>query len=316
MTQDPGPLTFEPLFFERVWGGRKLQSFYGKSIPSDKRIGESWEIVDRAEAQSIVRDGPWRGRSLHDLWVNERATVFGSVPDSPRFPLLLKLLDCRERLSLQVHPPASVAALLNGEAKTECWYIADADPEAELYLGLNKLESPHDFRKALRNETAAQLVYRSSVKTGDTFFIPSGRIHAIGGGNLIVEIQQNSDTTFRVFDWNRTDEKGAQRQLHIEEAMRCIDFTDCAPRPIKPEGEKLVSNAFFSLERWQLNETPRELAPPGSFGIALCLSGSCACGTIPFKPGDFVLLPAEATDRTVKPMGESTSLLRITIPHR
>jgi mannose-6-phosphate isomerase len=313
-TQVPGPLTFQPLFFERVWGGRKLEILYGKAIPADKRIGESWEIVDRAEAQSIVRDGPWRGRSLHDLWVNERRTVFGDVADSPRFPLLVKLLDCDERLSLQVHPPAKVAADLNGEPKTECWYVADAEPGAELYTGWRQPSSPDEFQAALAQETAAQLVHRAAVKAGDTFFIPSGRIHAIGGGILIVEVQQNSDTTFRVFDWNRTDEKGAKRQLHVEEAMRCIDFSDCAPQPVTPDGETLVSDKLFVMERWQLRQQPRELSQLGSFAIALCLTGSVICGTTQLRPGEFALLPAEATQRAVNPVTQPASLLRITIP--
>src|SRR5438874_11905764 len=113
----PSPLLFEPVFLERIWGGRKLESFYGKAILPGKRIGESWEIADRPEHQTLVRGGPWHGRSLHDLWANERSAVFGSAPDSPRFPLLIKLLDCRERLSLQVHPPPEVAHVLGGETK-------------------------------------------------------------------------------------------------------------------------------------------------------------------------------------------------------
>ncbi len=312
--QVPGPLTFQPLFFERVWGGRKLESFYGKAIPPGKRIGESWEIVDRPEAQSFVREGSWLGRSLHDLWANQRKAIFGDMPDSPRFPLLVKLLDCRERLSLQVHPPSSVAGALGGEAKTECWYIADAEPRAELYLGLRKPCSPEEFQAALVDEKAAQLIHRTPVKTGEAFFIPSGRIHAIGAGNLIVEVQQNSDTTFRVFDWNRTDENGMKRQLHTEEAMSCIDFSDCAPQSVMPEGETLLANELFRLERWELGGRSRELAPAGSFAIALCLGGSFNCGPIKLQPGQFFLLPANGGERVVEVAGASATLLRITIP--
>ena len=125
------PLTFEPIFMERVWGGRTLETLYGKQLPPGKQIGESWEIVDRAEAQSIVRNGPMAGRSLHDLWVNFRSEIFGKVRDAPRFPLLVKLLDCQEKLSLQVHPPRHVADLLGSESKAEAWFIANARPEAE-----------------------------------------------------------------------------------------------------------------------------------------------------------------------------------------
>ena len=132
------PLVFEPLFMERVWGGRRLEEVYGKKLPDDLRIGESWEIVDRPEAQSIVRDGPLRGKSLHELWQNHRREIFGDIADAPRFPLLIKLLDARETLSVQVHPPNELAAELGGEAKTEFWYIANADAGAELFVGLRR----------------------------------------------------------------------------------------------------------------------------------------------------------------------------------
>src|SRR4029453_10812967 len=148
------PLTFEPIFQERIWGGRKLTDLFGKTLPPDKRIGESWEIVDRPEAKSIVRSGPLAGRSLHDLWVNCREQVFGKVADAPRFPLLIKLLDCREKLSLQVHPPPEVAGALGGEAKTECWFIADAAPEAELYIGLQKTTKADQFKSAVEGGAA------------------------------------------------------------------------------------------------------------------------------------------------------------------
>lgn len=313
-TQVPGPLIFEPLFFERVWGGRKLESVYGKSIPARALIGESWEIVDRPEAQSFVREGPWRGRSLHDLWVNERAAVFGDVPDSPRFPLLIKLLDCRERLSLQVHPPTQAAAALNGEPKTECWYIAQADPGAELYLGFNEPITSAEFKAALGNNEPERLISRIAVNPGDTFFIPSGRVHAIGAGNLIVEVQQSSDTTFRVFDWNRADPSGTPRALHIEEALQCIDFSDCAVEASARHGETMVSSEFFILDEWQLEKPPRELAPAGVLAFAFCLSGSFCLGTTRLQPGQLFLLPATADERRVSPISDTARLLRIILP--
>src|ERR1700732_1960155 len=135
------PLTFEPIFQERIWGSRKLASLFGKNLPSDQSIGESWEIVDRPEAQSVVRNGPFRDRTLHELWTRDRQSIFGNVPDSPRFPLLAKLLDAHDQLSLQVHPPEKVAAKLGGEAKTEFWYVASAIPGARLHVGLRKAVS-------------------------------------------------------------------------------------------------------------------------------------------------------------------------------
>src|SRR5881227_906021 len=130
------PVVFEPIFKERIWGGQKLAAFFRKRLPANKRIGESWEIVDRPEAQSIVREGPLSGRSLHDLWATFREELFGKVPDTPRFPLLIKLLDAQEKLSLQVHPPQEIAESLGGEAKSEFWYVVAAEPNAEIFVGL------------------------------------------------------------------------------------------------------------------------------------------------------------------------------------
>jgi mannose-6-phosphate isomerase len=308
-----GPIIFEPIFVERIWGGQKLASLYHKNIPNDRPIGESWEIVDRAKAQSMVKIGFEAGRSLHDLWMNFRPEVFGDVSDAPRFPLLIKLLDCQEKLSLQVHPPPEAANALEGEPKTECWYIADATPEAELYLGLRKPTAPAVFEEALNKGSATDLVHRLPVKRGDAFFIPSGRIHAIGAGNLIVEVQQNSDTTFRVYDWDRKDADGKTRQLHIEEAMRCVDFNDSAPKALVPDGETIVSHDLFRMERWQL-ENPREFASSGRFAIGFCETGSIKCGDISFRQGDFFLLPAIADSRVVEPMQQHGSILKITIP--
>src|SRR5881398_794637 len=158
------PLIFEPIFQERIWGGRKLAELFGKNLPPGKRIGESWEIVDRPEAQSIVREGALAGRSLHDLWINFREEIFGPVPDAPRFPLLIKLLDAQEKLSLQVHPPEKIAAKLGGEPKTECWYIAAAEPNAELFVGFKRSISRDQFEKSLRSGSVADDVHAIKVK--------------------------------------------------------------------------------------------------------------------------------------------------------
>jgi mannose-6-phosphate isomerase len=243
-----GPLTFEPIFMERIWGGRALESHFGKKLPSEKRIGESWEIADRPEAQSVVRNGPLKGKTLHELWTGYRTEIFGGAPEGPssprrvfdrtgitRFPLLIKLLDARETLSLQVHPPADAAERLGGEAKTEFWYVANAEPGAKIYVGLRKKISSGDFRRALDAGNAADHLHVIQVKSGDSMFLPSGRFHAVGGGNLLVEVQQNSDTTYRVFDWNRVDDSGRPRQLHIEQAMDSINFDDVTPALVKAE---------------------------------------------------------------------------------
>jgi mannose-6-phosphate isomerase len=308
-----GPLVFESIFMERMWGGRRLASEFGKNLPAQKLIGESWEIVDRPEAQSVVRNGPLRGKTLHELWTQNRNEIFGEVPDSPRFPLLLKLLDAHDKLSLQVHPPEKVANRLGGEPKTEFWYVLGAEPGAELYLGFRESITRDQFEKRLHDGTAADYVHKIRVKPGDAAFLPAGCFHAAGAGNLLIEVQQNSDTTYRVFDWNRADEMGKERQLHVAQALQSIDFNDVRPQLLHTESELLLHHNLFEIRKWNL-DSPREIAPRGQFAIAFCLTGSLCCTGVDLKPGEFFLIPAQARDRQLHPRTEATSLLRITIP--
>ena len=298
---------------ERIWGGHRLASLFGKKTPATATIGESWEIVDRPEAQSVVRNGALRDRTLHELWTRDRKSIFGDLPDSPRFPLLIKLLDAHDRLSLQVHPPESVAAALSGEPKTEFWYVTSAIPGAKLYAGLRKSVTPHEFAQAVRSGTVAELVHSFDVKAGDAMFLPAGRFHAIGAGNVLVEIQQNSDTTFRVYDWNRLDDGGKARELHVEQALKSIDFDDVAPNLTEPDGESLVRNDLFEIEKWILGG-PRVVAPIGQFAIICCLTGAVRCVDVDLRPGEFALIPATLPDRKVQPREDGTTLLRVTIP--
>lgn len=304
---------------ERIWGGHRLASLFGKRTPPTATVGESWEIVDRPEAQSVVRNGPFRDRTLHELWTRDRTSIFGDIPDGPsrtggsRFPLLVKLLDAHDQLSLQVHPPEKVAARLGGEPKTEFWYVASAIPGAKLHVGLREAVTRDQFNQAVRAGTVANLVHSIDVKTGDSIFLPAGRFHGIGGGNVLVEIQQNSDTTYRVFDWNRVDDSGKPRQLHIDQALQSIDFDDVAPALIQPEGELLVQNELFEIQKWNL-AAPRVVAPFGQFAIVCCLTGVVRCVDVDLRPGEFALVPAALQDRTVQPREDGTTLLRVTIP--
>jgi mannose-6-phosphate isomerase len=307
------PLCFEPIFQERIWGGRKLAELFGKKLPANVRIGESWEIVDRPEAQSVVTNGPLKGKTLHVLWSQHHRDVFGNVAETPRFPLLIKLLDAQEKLSLQVHPPEDVAKTLDGEAKTECWYVAAARPRTEFFLGFTRPLTRDKFEEALRNGTAADYVHKIRVKAGDSVFLPAGRLHAVGAGNLLVEIQQNSDTTYRVFDWNRVDPSGKRRQLHVDQALQCIDFTDVAPKLIEPKGELLVRHELFEIQKWNLDGT-RNIALRGQFAIVCCLSGKLSCADVDLAPGEFFLVPASSENRQLKPCSDRTTLLRVTIP--
>jgi mannose-6-phosphate isomerase len=298
---------------ERIWGGHRLKTEFGKRLPPNKSIGESWEIVDRPEAQSVVRNGPLRGRTLHELWSENRQKIFGNIPDSPRFPLLLKLLDAQEKLSLQVHPPENVAAKLGGEPKTEFWYVAVVKPNTEIFVGLRKAMTRQAFRQAIDQGTVGDCVHTIRVRQGDAMFLPAGRFHAVGAGNLLVEIQQNSDTTYRVFDWNRVNDEGKPRELHVVQALQCIDFNDVQPKLIDPKGELLVRYELFEIQKWNLDST-REIAPLGQFAIVCCVSGSVRCGDLDLAAGEFLFMPAQWQDRSIDPTKEGTALLRVTIP--
>jgi len=299
---------------ERIWGGHRLASQFGKKTPPTATIGESWEIVDRPEAQSIVRNDPFRDRSLHELWTHDRQLIFGNVPDLKRFPLLIKLLDAQDQLSLQVHPPERIATKLGGEPKTEFWYVASAIPGAKLYVGFRQPVARRQFKEAVRARTVANLVHTIEVQTGDAIFLPAGRFHGIGGGNVLVEVQQNSDTTYRVFDWNRIDQStGTPRQLRVDQALECIDLNDVAPKLIEPSGELLMKHQLFEIQKWSL-DSPREVAPLGQFAIVCCLTGSIWCADVALRRGEFLLVPASLQDRQLQPRGEATTLLRVTIP--
>jgi mannose-6-phosphate isomerase len=305
------PITFHPIYMERIWGGRQLEERYGRTLPAPSvPIGEAWEIVDRENEQSIVSSGEFSGKSLHDLWISHRDEIFGSgLPDSGRFPILLKILDCADDLSIQVHPPAAIAKALCGEPKTEMWYIADRKPGAKLYVGLKQAADKASFEKAIAEGTVADQVHAIFPEKGQSIFIESGRLHAIGAGFLIHEIQQNSDTTYRVFDWNRTDSAGNPRQLHIAESLACIDFSDHEPEMDKPHGNVLARCPFFQT-------TLHHLAPgetigndtPGRFSLITIIEGSLEGR---YRAGQTILMPKSSDP--LQASGKSC-VLQITIP--
>ncbi len=309
------PIVFAPLFRERVWGGRRLESVFGKDLPAGKKIGESWEIVDRPEAQSVVRRGAWRGKALHQLWVEHRLEIFGEVPDLPRFPIFAKLLDAQENLSIQVHPDPVLARTLSGESKTEMWYLAAAEPGAQIFIGLRQGVDRAHLTQAVSDGTAADLVHRIAAHPGDVFFVPGGRLHAIGAGILLIEIQENSDTTFRLFDWNRAATAKNSRPLQIEQALQAIDFKDIEPRPIQPEGETLVRCPHFLVQKWNLQRA-RSASDRPAFALFVCLEGAVEMNHVVLRPGEFFLVPAHAAAAELQPAAPRTSLLRVTLPVR
>lgn len=311
-------IKLQPLYMQRVWGGRNLETFYGRQLPDPATpFGESWEVVDREGEQSVAVGGDYDGKTLNTLWNEHRAEVFGGdVPASERFPLLVKILDAQDRLSIQVHPPDRVAGELGGEPKTEMWYIAHAEPGAALYVGLAAGVSREDFEKGIKSGDTEAQVHRIECKTGEFIFIPSGRLHAIGAGLLIYEIQENSDTTYRVFDWNRVGLDGTPRDLHVEQSLQCIDFDDVEPAMDSANGETISECEQFKVERWELaSGAGRACGDPGSFAIISVVEGEVSCGAAGFAKGDFFLVPANA-DAAARQLTSSAgaTILRTTIP--
>jgi len=300
------PFIFKPIFKERVWGGRAIEQLYAKKLPAKVPIGESWEISDRPGDASVIANGPLAGKDLRWLMENHERELLGDAKSANgRFPLLIKILDAQDKLSLQVHPPAAKAAELKGEPKTEAWYIADAAPGAELYVGLKRGVTRGEFEQKIKSGEVAECFHRVPVKTGDTMFLPSGRVHAIGAGLVIFEIQQNSDTTYRVFDWNRVGLDGKPRDLHVAESLASIDFEDFEPalvnKPVEKVGpcetRELVRHPLFKVSLFRLQSAESvlinlpEVAIVGAIQKKTTVANSFG-PSVELSPGQFCLIPA------------------------
>jgi mannose-6-phosphate isomerase len=299
------PLAFHPIFKERVWGGRNLERLYHKPLPPGPPIGESWEITDRPEGVSVIANGPLAGQTLRWLMENHGAELLGgSAKTTAQFPLLIKILDAQDTLSVQVHPPAAVAAKLGGEPKTEMWYITEAAPNAALFVGLKRGTTRDQFERAIGDGTVAAHIHEAKVKAGDAMFLPSGRLHAIGGGNVIFEIQQNSDTTYRVFDWNRVGLDGKPRQLHVPEALASINFEDIEPGLIQSRYSRnpvmavryLVNDTLFRVDACRVKRGKRFYFQSESVQIIGVLAGRLNVEggkeKLVLQAGQFTMLPA------------------------
>jgi mannose-6-phosphate isomerase len=262
---------------------------------------------------SVIANGPLAGKDLRWLMENHASELLGSAkPQNGRFPLLIKILDAQERLSLQVHPPAHKAAELGGEPKTEMWYIADAAPEAELFVGLKHSVTRADFERKIHKGTVADCFHRVTVRAGDAMFLPSGRVHAIGAGIVIFEIQQNSDTTYRVFDWNRAGLDGKPRELHIAQSLASIDFNDFEPSLIGGEFagtgptnvRPLVRDPVFGVEAHQAPAGASLPLQPSKLQIIAVLAGQVRVrdtpAAIPLSIGQFCLVPASLEGVTLR----------------
>ena len=302
------PIVFKPIFKDRIWGGRELERLYGKNLPAGQPIGESWEVSDRPGDASVLANGPLAGKNLRWLMENHAVDILGQARPAAagRFPLLCKILDAREKLSLQVHPPAGKAAQLHGEPKTEMWFIAAAAPDACLYVGLKPGVTRAEFEQKIAAGSVAECFHRLPVKAGDTMFLPSGRVHAIGDGLVIFEIQQNSDTTYRVFDWNRVGLDGKPRELHVAQSLASIDFNDFEPKLVPADYRpgpgfnfrQLVEDPLFNVQELVF-ATAGTVKLAGQYLRIIAVTAGAVTITdadsgiaAPLLPGDFCLLPA------------------------
>lgn len=317
------PLRFRPIVKRARWGGTRLQSLFGKSLGSEHDYAESWEFSDHGADQSVVDGGPSDGLTLRELMHGQNRALLGRHAGLKQFPLLVKFLDAHDRLSLQVHPNDVQARLYQpGEnGKTEAWVVIDAEPGARVFAGLKRYVDSYELLDALRNGHIDECLHSFEVQAGDCIFIPAGTVHAIGEGIVLAEVQQSSDLTFRLWDWGRVGADGQPRELHVDEAVICIDFERGPVDRVEPrslvscfegpgrhyETEELVACDYFVLHRHRAT-TPFRLIEQNCCHALLALSGcgrvEADDGILPFERGGSVLIPAASTDSVIVPDGE------------
>jgi mannose-6-phosphate isomerase len=309
------PLRFKPVLRRYLWGGRRLATMFGKPLGEGNDYAESWELVDHGEDQSVVRTGALAGLTLRQLVSEYAAELLGQHAGCRQFPLLFKFLDCNRTLSVQVHPTDQQGAKLDPPdlGKTEAWVVLAADPGSKIYAGLNPGVGQQDLRSALTAGTCEQCLHWFEPKVGDCVFIGAGTVHSLGAGLVIAEIQQASDTTFRLFDWNRIDAEGNPRQLHVEESLEVTNFSRGPISVQQPQAtvtagrERLVDCDKFVLDRctW---ESSQSVGGDERFHLLVLLEGSADVSGITFSVGETCLLPAAAGEIEILPQGRAVAL--------
>lgn len=304
MKQDLYPIKFKPILKEKIWGGEKLNTFLNKATKLTN-VGESWEISDVEGDTSVVTNGHLKGQSLKDLLMTYKADLLGAINYKTfgnKFPLLIKFIDAKQDLSIQLHPNDELAAKRhNSFGKTEMWYVMQADEDANLIVGFNQKMSKDTYLRHLHDKTLTQILNFDKVKTGDTYFIKVGRVHAIGAGVLLAEIQQTSDITYRVYDWDRVDDEGNERELHNDLAIDAFDFDmdDDFRVDYKIEentSNEMVSCPYFTTNFLHVSDSILKLNTKNSFFIYMCVEGDALIETENasefIKQGETILIPA------------------------
>jgi len=318
------PLKFDEIFKEKIWGGRRLESFLGKRLPENKFIGESWELVDRKKNISIVKNGEYKGDKLNKLIKSFKEKLIGKdikLSRGNRFPLLFKYIDASEKLSIQVHPDDEYAYLNERDetGKTEAWYVIWAKPGAQLVCGFKKQMSKRSFKKVIERKKIEDYLNYITVYKGDLIFLPAGTLHTIMGGVILAEIQQNSDATYRIFDWDRVDRYGKSRELHIDKALDIIDFSLVRNYKIQPLSIKIDRNVInylivcekFAVELCEIEDKYQLKCDGSKFyilsfleGNGEILYGSKFYRRVEIKKGETILLPATLNKTIIKTDGK------------
>lgn len=312
------PIVFEPILKDRIWGGAKLKSDLGKTnLPTDT-TGESWELSGVEGDVSIVKEGTFKGKSLTYLLDNYAEEILGTKVHEQfgkQFPLLFKFLDAREDLSIQVHPDDELAKKRhNSFGKTEMWYVMQADEGARIIVGFKEKSSAKEYLEHLDNKTLINILNEVPVKKGDVFFLETGTIHAIGAGIVIAEIQQTSDITYRIYDWDRVDAQGKSRELHVEQALDAMNYntTDTQKHytTVENKSNMMVDCPYFTTNYLPLNGSTAVVKDGSSFTVYICTEGEYKLEaegkTYVFRKGDTVLIPAALSSYILE--GNSTLL--------
>ncbi len=323
MPKPTGPLRFSPILKQIIWGGRRLGERLKKPIGAASDYAESWELVDRAADQSIVQDGPLAGSSLGELLAKYNAEILGRHAGLAAFPLLIKYLDCNRVLSVQVHPDDQYARQMPTPdlGKTEVWYIVDATPDSVIYAGLKSGVDRRALAEAVRQGRTDEVLHTIRPQAGQCIFIPAGTVHALGDGLLVAEIQQSSDTTFRLFDWNRTDPSGKPRALHIDQAL---DVTDYERGPIQPQVPQPAANGWENLvfcEKFRLRQTASHAVTgcDDAAAVLMVTNGRARLEGNGWDPievecGETVLVPASSGPTQIVPLANDLCVLEAVLP--
>ena len=318
------PMLFEPNLHEVVWGGNRLKPFKGLE-PDNSPVGESWEVSAVPSSVSVVSNGCWAGRSLVDVIDMMPKEILGesvAAEHANKLPLLVKFIDAEKDLSIQVHPNDEMAKRLHGKlGKSEMWYVIDAKPGSFLYAGFKERISPYEYKKRVDDGSVTEVLAKHEVKAGDVFYLPAGRVHAICGGILLAEVQQSSDVTYRIYDYNRPGIDGKPRELHTELAAEALDFNvedeyRTHYSSLENKSNRVIESPYFSVRVTELESAfHRNLLKYDSFIISMCISGDCKIKVrstgdeVVLKEGWSVLIPAAVADYDVVPLNGKSRVL-------